>query len=93
MALDYTNKALDYASRITQAARNLTNAIYAMQAVASEVAASGVILSDYDAAFAASGDLAYVDGATLTAALTAAGAIYQYGADNGYNDAIAKVAR
>lgn len=72
---DLTNKALNTGSKIVANISVFMSAIEALIALENERSSSGLTLSDFNAAFLASGELKHVSGSDLQAVLTSAVAV------------------
>ncbi len=65
MAIVQTNKALNMASKIVNAADKFMAALEDLQDLEDERVASGLTLVNFDTDYAASGDLQHIDGVAL----------------------------
>ena len=90
MAINQTDKALNIASEAVNATQKFMEAIETLRALEEGRAATGLTLTDFDAAFAASG-VKHVDGAALNAVLnTSIPAIWSFMVANNHDDNLQK---
>lgn len=91
MPIDQTDKALNIASETVDAVQKLMEAFEALRALEDERLSGGLTLTDFDAAFAASG-VKHVDGAALNAVLnTSIPAIWTFMVSGFHDDNLQKV--
>lgn len=92
MAIDQTEKAKNIAIETVQAADDFMVALGKLMALEEERVSSGLNLSDFDEAYAATVGLAHVDGAALNAVLnTSIPTIWSYMLQFFHDDNLQKV--
>lgn len=92
MAINQEDKALNLAAQTVRAVEEFMGATETLRSLEAQRVASGLSLTDYDAAYAASTNLRHIDGTALNAVLfTSVPAIWAFMVAGDHDDNLQKV--